>query len=100
MRRRAADAERASPREMNASFSECWHCGQPVSSLFCPACGSLQSPPAGFFSFFGLPERLSIDTADLQKRFYELSRQFHPDRYTRKPERERQYSLEATAILN
>jgi molecular chaperone HscB len=78
----------------------CWHCGQPVSSLFCPACGSLQSPPAGFFSFFGLPEQLSIDIADLQKRFYELSRQLHPDRYTRKSERERQYSLEATAILN
>ena len=78
----------------------CWHCGQPVSSIFCPACGSLQSPPAGFFSFFGLPEHLSIDPADLQRRFYHLSRQLHPDRYTRKSEREQQYSLEATAILN
>jgi molecular chaperone HscB len=85
---------------MNASFSACWHCGQPVSSLFCPACGSLQDPPAGFFTFFGLPEHLSIDTAELQKRFYELSRQFHPDRFTRKSPRERQYSLESTAILN
>jgi molecular chaperone HscB len=43
---------------------------------------------------------LSIDLSDLQRRFYELSRQLHPDRYTRKSERERQYSLEATAILN
>jgi molecular chaperone HscB len=78
----------------------CWQCGQPVSGLFCPACGSLQSPPAGFFSFFGLPEHLSIDLSDLQRRFYELSRQLHPDLYTRKSGRERQYSLEATAILN
>jgi molecular chaperone HscB len=43
---------------------------------------------------------LSLDVAGLQKRFYELSRQLHPDRYTRKSERERQFSLEATAILN
>jgi molecular chaperone HscB len=36
----------------------------------------------------------------LQKRFYELSRQLHPDRYTRKGAREQQYSLDATAVLN
>ena len=81
------------------SFS-CWQCGQPVSSLSCPACGALQKPAAGFFLFFGLPERLSLDLDDLQKRFYSLSRQLHPDRFTRKGEQEREYSLEATAILN
>ena len=43
---------------------------------------------------------MALDTQGLQKRFYELSRQLHPDRYGRRPERERQYSLEATAILN
>ncbi len=85
---------------MAFSFSACWQCGQPVSGISCPACRTLQSPPAGFFTFFGIPERLSIDNADLQKRFYDLSRQFHPDRFTRNSERERQYSLEATAILN
>jgi molecular chaperone HscB len=47
-----------------------------------------------------LPERLSLDAGDLQRRFYDLSRQLHPDRYTRKSERERAYSEEATAILN
>jgi molecular chaperone HscB len=71
-----------------------------VSELFCPACGSLQSAPAGFYRFFGLEERLTLDLEDLQKRFYDLSRKLHPDRFTRKSEQERQYSLEATAILN
>ena len=85
---------------MAFSFSVCWQCGQPAGSLFCPACGALQRPPAGFFTFFGLPERLSLDAPGLQKRFYDLSRQLHPDRYTRKPEREREFSLEASAILN
>ena len=82
-----------------SSFS-CWHCGQPVSSLFCPACGALQKPAAGFFALFGLPERLSLDTEELQKRFYSLSRQLHPDRFTRRSATEREYSLEATAVLN
>jgi molecular chaperone HscB len=85
---------------MASSLSVCWQCGQPVTGISCPACRTLQSPPAGFFTFFGIPQRLSIDSADLQKRFYDLSRQFHPDRYTRSSERERQYSLEATATLN
>ncbi len=82
-----------------SSFS-CWQCGQPASALFCPACGALQKPAAGFFAFFGIPERLSLDLEDLQSRFYSLSRQLHPDRFTRKSETEREYSLEATAILN
>lgn len=68
--------------------------------MFCPECRSLQRPTSGFFDFFGIPEQLSLDTAALQKRFYELSRQLHPDRYTLRPEREREFSLQATAILN
>jgi molecular chaperone HscB len=81
-------------------LSLCWHCGQPVRELFCPACRSLQKPPAGFFLFFGLDESLVLDESELQKRFYELSRKLHPDLYTRRDPQEREYSLEATAILN
>jgi molecular chaperone HscB len=82
------------------SLSLCWQCGQHARGLFCPACGVLQQPPAGFYYFFGLEERLSLDLADLQKRFYDLSRKLHPDRYGRKQPREQQYSMEATSILN
>jgi molecular chaperone HscB len=83
-----------------ASVSTCWQCGQPASKLFCPACGALQKPPADYYPFFGLEERLSLDLDDLQKRFYELSRKLHPDRYGRKPATERQHSEEATSTLN
>jgi len=44
--------------------------------------------------------RLNLDSDDLQRRFYDLSRLLHPDRFIRKPETERQYSLDATSILN
>jgi molecular chaperone HscB len=53
-----------------------------------------------FFQFFGLDQKLSIDLPDLQKRFYELSRQWHPDRFSRKSAEEQAQSLEATSVLN
>ena len=31
------------------------------------------------FEVFGLPRRLRIDGAELQRKFYELSRRYHPD---------------------
>ena len=53
-----------------------------------------------FFSFFGLEPKLVLDPSELQKRFYELSRQWHPDRFSRRAADEQAQALEATAILN
>ena len=53
-----------------------------------------------FFQFFGLEQKLCVDTDALQKRFYELSRQWHPDRFSRKSATEQAEALEATSILN
>jgi len=81
--------------------TSCWQCGEPSEqSLFCKFCNSLQPPVADYYRFFGLERRLSLDAASLQKRFYELSRLLHPDRYSRRSANEQRYSLEATAILN
>ncbi len=79
----------------------CWHCGHPAErSLFCQYCDHLQRPRQDYFAFLGLERRLHVDARDLEERFYRLSRLLHPDRYHRRTGRERQYSLEATAILN
>jgi molecular chaperone HscB len=53
-----------------------------------------------YFTFFGIPRKLSVDTSDLQSRFYSLSRQFHPDRFARGTVADQQYALDATALLN
>jgi molecular chaperone HscB len=53
-----------------------------------------------FFDFFELDRKLGIDGAHLQKRFYELSRKWHPDRFTRATAAEQEAALEATSILN
>ncbi len=56
--------------------------------------------PAEYFRFFDLPDHLNIDLADLEKRYYALSRKWHPDRYARKSEAERLESEQNTALLN
>jgi molecular chaperone HscB len=79
----------------------CWQCGAPVDdALICQQCHSLQPPPADYFCIFGIERRLDLDVDALQQAFYRLSRQLHPDRYTRRSPREQQYALEATAVLN
>jgi len=58
------------------------------------------TPPLNYYDFFALEHRLDLDLRDLEKKFYALSRQYHPDRYTLKSRGEQQYALDATAILN
>jgi len=52
------------------------------------------------FEVFGLPRRLAVDTAELQRKFYELSRRYHPDFHQAAPPEEQVRALEASAGLN
>ena len=52
------------------------------------------------FEVFGLPRRLAVDTAELQRKFYELSRRYHPDFHQAAPAEEQVRALEASAGLN
>jgi len=56
--------------------------------------------PTDYFEFFGLDRKLVIDLDALQKRFYDLSRQWHPDRFSRRPADEQDEALQATSVLN
>ncbi|PYN81878.1 MAG: Fe-S protein assembly co-chaperone HscB [Candidatus Rokuibacteriota bacterium] len=52
------------------------------------------------FEVFGLPRRLGIDAAELQRKFYELSRRGHPDFHQGAPPERQAEILEASARLN
>jgi len=60
----------------------------------------MDSPEREYFSFFGLPPNLTVDLDDLKARFYKLSREWHPDRFSRAPAADQQRALDATAIIN
>lgn len=82
-------------------LAQCWSCGDMRAAHFCTSCGHLQPPaPTDYFSFLGLPRKLNIDTAALEKDFYGLSRKLHPDRYSQAPGEEKEWSLEKTSQLN
>src|SRR5665213_895890 len=53
-----------------------------------------------FYEAFGLEPALSLDSDDLKKRFYDRSRQWHPDKFSRAPAAEQEKALEMTAVLN
>lgn len=53
-----------------------------------------------YYQFLGLEPRLDLEREDLERRFYDLSRRLHPDRFARATPEEQQRSLEGTAILN
>ncbi len=80
---------------------QCWSCGDMRAAHFCENCGSVQPPvPTDYFSFFGLPRKLNLDLAQLERAFYTLSRKLHPDHYVTGASKEQQWSLEKTSQLN
>jgi molecular chaperone HscB len=79
----------------------CWSCGTMRAVHFCSACGKVQPPvPVDYFTFFALPRKLNLDTALLEREFYELSRKLHPDLCARADKREQEWSLEQSSLLN
>jgi molecular chaperone HscB len=56
--------------------------------------------PRDYFDVFGLDRSLVIDESSLQRKFYELSRQYHPDRFATRHAAEQQFALDFTAFLN
>jgi len=86
------------------SALQCRTCGAgaPVDEHFCPNCSRILAlgRHGDYFSFLGLPRALTIDAADLERRFRELSRKFHPDFYYNASTTERLASLERSSYLN
>ena len=73
-----------------------------VRDHFCFNCGRIQpiQPSTDYFSFFGLPRKLKLNTVELERLFYDLSRKLHPDYFTTASPEERQASTERSSMLN
>ncbi len=53
-----------------------------------------------YYDALGLEPGLALDLDDLKRRFYDRSRQWHPDRFSRASSEEKQKSEEMTSMLN
>ena len=89
--------EKPAPEETQS----CWSCGTMRAVHFCESCGKVQPPaPVDYFTFFGLPRKLNLDVAALDKEFYLLSRKLHPDLNARAGTQEQEWSLQQSSLLN
>jgi molecular chaperone HscB len=86
------------------SLQVCRDCGggAPVDAHFCPQCEKILSlgRHGDYYTFMGLPRRLTLDVAEIERRFRTLSRQFHPDFFYNATTAERRASLERSSYLN
>ena len=83
--------------------SMCWHCQSEVTGeYFCDRCVKVQpvSKETDYFTCLGFPRRLMLDPKQLEAKFYEMSRTFHPDFYQTKTPAEQTISLGNAAVLN
>ena len=81
----------------------------PAAPHLCAVCGKpqplIQGDSGDFFTAFGVSRKFSQDRKALEKRFYELSRFLHPDRFTNlsssSPAQDsRRLSLERMSFVN
>ena len=53
-----------------------------------------------YFELFEIPVALQVDPSSIQKKFYELSRKYHPDYYAQSGEAEQLEALEKSSMVN
>jgi len=53
-----------------------------------------------YFEFYGIPESFTPDVALLKKKFYELSKKYHPDFHANESDEKQQEILELSTINN
>lgn len=81
----------------------CWSCQGPVAAgdPFCPSCKAVQPPgQADHFQRLGLPRGFEIDTAALEKSYFQMQRLLHPDRFATRTPKEKTLSQQQATSLN
>jgi molecular chaperone HscB len=95
---------RLQPDNNTVPALECRSCGAgaPVDEHFCPQCSRILAlgRHGDYFTFLSVPRKLVLSAQELEARFRELSRQFHPDYFYNAPPAERLASLERSSYLN
>lgn len=53
-----------------------------------------------YFALFALPKSMAVDTAQLDERYKQLQRDYHPDRFVNASEQDRRLSMQITSLIN
>jgi len=81
----------------------CWSCKGPrqATDLFCPTCQAVQPPgQLDHFSRFDLAFAYDLDVDALERRYFDLQRVLHPDRFATRSAQEKSLSQQQAVSLN
>ena len=81
----------------------CWSCQKAAGEgMLCAHCNAVQPPDAkrDYFSVLGFARAFAIDAAELERRYKEMTKVLHPDRFARADALARRASLERSVQLN
>lgn len=73
----------------NDSPLKCWNCNFTYKSdLFCSKCKVLQKPPENltYFDIIDIPKTYDVNVTEIQKKYKELQKLLHPDKFSNKSE--------------
>ncbi|GAB1599776.1 iron-sulfur cluster co-chaperone protein HscB-like [Argonauta hians] len=86
-------------------YTQCWKCHKtriPSKDIFFCFCGAILSPSRDltYFKLLGFDEKFDIDSDLLTRRYKDLQRILHPDKFSQKSEMERTFSAEQSSLVN
>ncbi|XP_030023661.2 iron-sulfur cluster co-chaperone protein HscB [Manduca sexta] len=87
-------------------FSSCWSCGKDakplVANLFCSNCNALQNPKKddNYFTLMGVKETYDLDENELAKKYKELQKYLHPDKFANRQKEELEISEKYSSLVN
>ncbi|GIY90190.1 iron-sulfur cluster co-chaperone protein HscB [Caerostris darwini] len=91
-------------RLLSISKNRCWNCNAVVTErdLVCMSCRSVQEPRQNlnYFEIFKETPHFDIDIRNLTVKFRHLQNLLHPDKIASRPEKEKAYSAEQSALVN
>ncbi|XP_054006801.1 iron-sulfur cluster co-chaperone protein HscB [Hylaeus anthracinus] len=82
---------------------KCWNCNFTYKSdLFCSKCKVLQEAPENitYFDIIGIPQSYDVQIKEIQKKYKELQKLLHPDKFSNKSEKEKQLSENLSSLVN
>lgn len=82
---------------------KCWNCNYMYKSeLFCSKCKALQELPQNlnYFDIIGIRKNYIVTNEEVHKKYRELQKVLHPDKFGNKSEKERQISENLSSLIN
>ena len=82
---------------------KCWNCNfMYKSDLFCSKCKALQEPPENltYFDIMGVPKSYDVTVTEIHRKYKELQKLLHPDKFGNRTEKEQQFSENLSSLVN